>query len=176
VAFFTGGRWSKPVKTSTRGGAFTCHGLEATSTVVEHGSDRGRDSLLITQARCETSGCTTIKVDMRRLLSAVDISPVDADNDAAAEVGGTLLVVWNAGPAGGLRMRMAAPERFKDTEDVVISGTRQEKGGYAVSSVDAMRLVASESFAVLFLSTTTGLKVLRIEPSSGKVTALAATL
>ena len=38
IAFLAGGRWSAPVKSTTRGGAFTCHGVEAVSTVVDTGN------------------------------------------------------------------------------------------------------------------------------------------
>ena len=41
----------------------TCHGLEAIITTVDHSPDRDKDYPTITQAKCNTSGCTTTKVD-----------------------------------------------------------------------------------------------------------------
>ena len=176
VAFYAAGRWSAPVKASTRGGAFTCHGLEAVSTTVEHSADRDKDSPTITQARCNTSGCTTTKVEVRQLLVGLDISPPDAGASVAADVGGKLLFLWNAGPVGGLRMRLGAPDRMKDVEDVVITDGREEKGGANVSSIASMRVIGTNTYALVFLGTTSGMKVLRVDPATGKLTPLQGTL
>jgi hypothetical protein len=176
VAFYAAGRWTAPMKASTRGGAFTCHGLESVSTTVEHVADRDKDAPIITQARCNTSGCTTTKVEVRQLLAGLDISPLEAGASVAADVGGKLLFLWNAGSVGGLRMRLAAPDRMKDTEDVVITDGREEKAGASVSSIASMRVVGTNTYALVFLGTTSGVKVLRVEPATGKLTPLQGTL
>jgi hypothetical protein len=175
VAFYAGGRWSAPVKSTTRGGAFTCHGLEALSTTVDHTADRDKDFPIINQAKCNTSGCTTTKVEVRILLAGLDIAPADAGASVAADVGGKLLFLWNAGSVGGLRMRLAPADRIKDAEDVVITDGREEKAGANVSSIAAMRVLTTNTFALLFLSTTAGVKVLRID-ATGKLTPLQASL
>jgi hypothetical protein len=176
VAFFAAGRWSAPVKSTTRGGAFTCHGLEAVSTVVEHSPDRDKDYPTITQSRCNTSGCTPVKVDVRQLLAGLEIAPSDAGGSVAADAGGKLLFVWNAGAVGGLRMRLGAPDRLKEAEDVIITDGRDEKTSAGVSSIASMRVLQTNTFALLFLGTTSGVKVLRVEPATGKLTPLQGTL
>ena len=175
VAFYTGGRWSAPVKSTTRGGAFTCHGLEAISTTVEHASDRDKDFPTVNQSKCNTSSCTTTKVDLRIVLAGLDIAPADAGGSVAADVGGKLLFLWNAGTVGGLRMRFAPADRIKDAEDVIITDGREDKAGALVSSIAAMRVIANNTFALVFLSTTAGVKVLRAD-AAGKLTPLQASL
>lgn len=176
VAFYAGGRWSAPMKSTTRGGAFTCHGLESVSTVVEHVADRDKDYPTIFQSKCNTSGCTAVKTEVRQLLAGLDIAPSDAGSSVAADVGGKLLFLWNAGSAGGLRMRLAPADRLKETEDVIITDGREEKGGANVSSIASMRVVTTNNFAIVFLGTTSGVKALRVEPATGKLTPLQGTL
>lgn len=175
VAFFAGGRWSAPVKSTTRGGAFTCHGIETVSTVVTHSSDRDKDYPTISQTKCNTSGCTTTKVDVRTLFAGLEIAPTDTGNSIAADVGGKLLFLWNAGNVGGLRMRYAPADRFKDAEDVIITDGREDKAGANVSSIAAMRAISTNNYALVFLATTAGVKVVRVDPT-GKLTPLVGTL
>src|SRR6185437_10713517 len=175
VAFFAGGRWSAPVKSTMRGGAFTCHGIETISTVVAHSSDRDKDYPTISQTKCNTSGCTTTKVDVRLLFAGLDIAPTDTGNSIAADVGGKLLFLWNAGTVGGLRMRFAPADRLKEAEDVIITDGREEKGGANVSSIAAMRVISTNNYALVFLATTSGVKVVRADPT-GKLTPLVGTL
>jgi hypothetical protein len=175
VAFFAGGRWSSPVKAQTRGGAFTCRGLEAVATTVDHAADRDKDYPTITQSRCNTSGCTTTTVAVRQLLSGLEIAPGDPGNSVAADANGKLLFMWNAGPAGGLRMRLAPADRLKDAEDEVIADVREEKGGANVSAVAQMKVLSANSFALVLLSTTSGVKALRVDPS-GKLTPMQGSL
>lgn len=173
VAFYTGGRWAAPVKAATHGGALTCRGLEAIATTVDH-TPGDKDYPVITQARCNTSGCTTTKVEMRTMLAGMgEIAPADATASVAADVGGKLMLVWNAGLAGGLRMRFAPADKFKEAEDVIITDGRDEKSN--VSSIAQMRVLETNSYAVLLLSTTSGVKALKVD-ASGKVTPLAASL
>jgi hypothetical protein len=176
IAFYAGGRWSAPMKATTRGGALTCHGLEAVTTVVEHTPDRDKDTPTITQAKCNTSGCTTTKTEVRLLLAGLDIQPGDAGSSVAADAGGKLLFMWNAGSSGGLRMRLGEADRLKDADDTILADVREEKGGANVSSVASMRVLATNTYALVFLGTTAGVKVLRVEPATGKVTPLQGTL
>ncbi|MFT3772349.1 MAG: hypothetical protein QM820_43700 [Minicystis sp.] len=174
VAFYAGGRWSVPVKAPTHGGSFTCHGLEAVATTVDHTPNSDKDFPVITQAKCNTSGCTTTKVEMRQMLAGMgEIAPTDATSSVAADVGGKLMLVWNAGLAGGLRMRFAPADKFKETEDVVITDGRDEKT--TVSSIAQIRVLSTNNYAVLLLSTTSGVKALKVD-SSGKVTPMAGSM
>jgi hypothetical protein len=170
LAFFAGGRWSTPIKAPTHGGALTCHGLEAVTTTVDHVM-QDKDFAVVNQARCNTSGCTPAKVDMRQLLAGMsEIAPADQTSVAAADVGGKLMLVWNGGLAGGLRMRFAAPDKFKEAEDVIITDGRDEKSN--VSSIAQIKVIGTNGFAVMLLATTSGLKALKVD-SAGKVTPLA---
>jgi hypothetical protein len=164
------------MKSTTRGGAFTCHGLEAISTTVEHMADRDKDSPIITQSKCNTSGCTSVRVEGRTLLAGLDIGPADAGSSVAADIGGKLLFLWNAGSVGGLRMRLATTDRLKDTEDVLITDTREEKAGSLVSSIAGMRVLTTNNYGLVFVNTTSGIKLLRIDGATGKLTPLQGTL
>jgi hypothetical protein len=173
IAFFAGGRWAAPSKAQTHGGAFTCHGMEAFATEVTH-TPGDKDFPVISQAKCNTSGCSTTKVDMRTILGTVsDIAPADATSSIAADVGGKLLFVWNGGLAGGLRMRLAPADKLKDAEDVVITDGRDDKSN--VSSIAQIKVLGTNGFAVLLLATTSGIKALRVDPA-GKVTPLQGAL
>ena len=173
-AFYAGGRWSSPVKSPTHGGALTCHGLEAITITVEHSPDRDKDYPVITQAKCNTSGCTSAKVDLRQLLVGLgEIAPSDAGNSVAADVGGKLMLMWNGGLAGGLRMRLAPADRFKEADDVIITDGRDEKSN--VSSIAQMRVLSTNGYAIVVLATTAGVKLLRVD-AAGKVTPLQGTL
>jgi hypothetical protein len=174
VAFYASGRWAAPVKAPTHGGALTCRGIEAVLTTVDHAvSDK--DYATITQARCNTSGCTTTSIQLRQMLAGVsDIAPADAGGVVAADVGGKLLLVYNGGLAGGLRMRFAAPDQVKDAAETVITDGRDDKGG-SVSTIAQMRVLSAANWALLFLSTTSGVKVMRVD-GAGKLTPLTASL
>ncbi|APR75407.1 Hypothetical protein A7982_00753 [Minicystis rosea] len=174
VAFFAGGRWASPVKATTHGGAFTCRGLEAFSTTVDHVAGGDKDFPVVTQAKCNTSGCTTTRVEMRQLLAGMgEIAPTDASGSVAADVGGKLMIVWNAGLAGGLRMRFAPADKMKEAEDIVITDGRDEKT--TVSSIAQLRVLTTNNYAVLLLSTTSGVKALKVD-STGKLTPMAASM
>lgn len=172
ISFFSAGRWSSPIKADTRGGALTCRGVEAISTMVEHTADRDKDYPVITQARCNASGCTTQVIDMRKVLAgSSEIAPADAGSFGAADVAGKLLVVWNAGVAGGVRMRFALPERIKDADDIIITDGRDDKGEAKTSIVAQVRVISASSFGLIFLNTTLGVRVLRVD-ASGQLTPL----
>ena len=173
IAFYAGGRWAAPVTATTHGGTLTCHGLEAIATTVDH-VPGDKDYPIVTQAKCNTSGCTTTKVEMRTMLAGMgEIAPADPTSSVAADVGGKLMLVWNGGLAGGLRMRFAPAEKLKDSEDIVITDGRDEKS--TVSSIAQIKVLGNNSQAVLLLSTTSGVKALRVD-STGKVTPLATSL
>jgi hypothetical protein len=176
VVFFASGRWSAPFTASTKGGAFTCHGLEAISTTIEHSSESDKDFPTVTQAKCNMAGCTTATISMRRVLAgAAEIAPIDPQNVVAADVGGKLLIAWNAGASGGLRMRLAPADQIGDAADVILAAPREEKNGNATSPISQLRAVSANGFAILFMSTSSGVRALRIEPN-GKVAPMAGSL
>lgn len=170
VTLHASGRWSAPFRAATRGGTLTCHGLEAVTTQIAHTAEGGKSLPTVTQSRCALSGCTTATIAFREVLGGTfDIAPPDAGSFAAADVGGKLLAVWSAGYIGGLRMRLAPPDRFKDTEDVVIADAR---GKDKMSAVTEVKIVPAPSFAIVLVGTTTGVRALKVD-ASGAVTAAA---
>jgi hypothetical protein len=176
IAFFASGRWIAPFIASTRGGVFTCRGLEAVTTTIEHTSETDKDFPTVTQAKCNMAGCTTATVSMRRVLAgAADIAPIDASNVVAVDVGGKLMIVWNAGATGGLRMRLAPADQIGDTPDVILAAPRIEKNGQAASPITQLRAIPASGWAILFINTASGVRALRVEPN-GKVTPLAGTI
>ena len=164
VALYAGGRWAAPVKTATRGGALTCRGVEAVTTQVTHAVENNKNFPLIRQARCSASGCTTTVVQVREILGAVsEIAPADASGIAAADVNGKLLLVWNAGGTGGLRMRFAPAERLKDAEDIVITDGRDATGSAKTSTLTEVRVLSGSTFGVILVGTTAGVRALIVD-------------
>lgn len=169
LAFFTAGRWSAPVKAPTHGGALTCRGLTAVTTQVEPGADPIYP--VIQQGKCNAGGCTQASIGMREIVGGLpEIAPADGHSTVAADIGGKLLVAWNAGYVGGLRMRFAAPEQLKNAEDTVISDLR-DAGAGKLSTFVEMRVIPTSTYAILFVSTTTGVRLFRID-GAGAVTPL----
>jgi hypothetical protein len=176
IALYAGGRWAAPVKTGTRGGALTCRGVEAVSTQVTHAVENGKNFPIVRQARCSASGCNTTVVQVRELLGAVsEIAPADATGIAAADLNGKLLLVWNAGGTGGLRMRLAPAEHIKDAEDVVITDGRDAAGSAKTTVLTEVRVISGSTHAVIFVGTTAGVRALLVD-GTGAVKAAQSSL
>jgi hypothetical protein len=168
VAFFSGGRWSAPQTLTARAGVLTCRAHEAVVTTVLPSAD-GKPST-IEQSRCDLSGCTATRLDLKDLLIGTPaLVPEDAAHLSAADVDGRLALVWSAGATGGLRLRVAPLERIKATPDAVIFDGRDESGASRVGLVTELRLLPASSYAVLFVNTTVGARAFRID-SDGKLT------
>jgi len=164
ISMYAGGRWAAPVKTATRGGALTCRGVEAMSTQITHAVENNKNFPVIRQARCAASGCTTTVVQVRELLGAVsEIAPADASGIAAADVNGKLLLVWNAGGTGGLRMRFAPAERIKDAEDIVITDGRDATGSAKTTILTEVRVLSGSTYGVILVGTTAGVRALLVD-------------
>lgn len=176
LALFTGGRWSAPVKLSTRGGTLSCRGIEAVTTSIEHLIEGAKDYATVSQSRCTSSGCTPISIPLKQMLAGMsEIVPTDASGIVAADVGGKLAIVWNGGPLGGLRMRFGAPDRMKDTADIIVADGREGAGEAKLSAFVGLKVLPGNGFAVLLVNTTSGVKAFRLD-GTGAVTALQATL
>jgi hypothetical protein len=176
IAFLTGGRWSAPQKSSVRGGVLTCRGLEAIATKVTHVIEQEKDLATIAESKCDSSGCAPSNASLKEMLAGIsDIAPADLHSLAAADVGGKLVVAWSGGSVGGVRMRTAAPDRIKDAEDTVLFDARDEDNAMKLSTFLDMKLVPASTFGALFVSTTSGVRVFRVD-SSGKVTPISASL
>ena len=175
-AFFTGGRWSAVVKGGGRGGTLTCRGIDALTTSVTAELEGDRNWATVTQTKCNAGGCAELKIPLRQMIFGLaEIAPADDKGIVAADVGGKLLIVWSAGLVGGLRMRLAPAASIKEASDVVIYDGREEGGSPGLTSFVGMKLLPFGDEALLLLSTTTGVRALRVGVD-GSVGPLAVTL
>lgn len=176
IAFLAGGRWSAPVKMGHKGGTLTCRGLEAVATKVTTAMEGDKNLATIAQARCNTGGCTPASTSMKEVLGGTEaIAPSDANGVTAADVNGKLLVAWNGGYTGGVRLRVAPIERMRDGEDVVVCDARDEGSSQRLTTALEVRAIPASGFALLLVSTTSGVRALRVD-QAGKLTPIGATL
>jgi hypothetical protein len=175
VSFFQAGKWSPVTKSPSKGGIFSCNATEATTTRVAPLMEQERNFATIHQTKCSLSGCTASSVGIRDFVGGLmDAAPVDAKAVQAVDLQGKLLVVWNAGFNGGLRMRIAPMAQIRDAADIVIADQRDEKSALKLAAVTDIRLVPAQGFALLFLATPAGTKLLKID-GTGKLTPVTST-
>lgn len=111
---------------------------------------------------------------MKELLPGlVEAASGDEKGVVAVDVDGKLLVVWNAGYIGGIRMRIAAPAQIKEAEDIVLVDARDPKNAMKLTVITEMKLIPTGNSAVLFLGGTMGARAIRID-SSGASTPIQA--
>jgi len=166
VSFFADGKWTTPVPSEQAGGVLTCRGLEATTTRLRTSQKHNRFWPTVSQSRCNVSSCTMGTVQLEDLIPGlVDLGAPDARMTLAADVDGKLALVWQGGEVGGLRMRFAPIERMKDVPDRVIYDDVVEGGKRAISNLLEVKLLPGQGYALLLLSTTKGVFVLRIDAS-----------
>jgi hypothetical protein len=168
VTFYTGSVWTAPVALSTRGGVMQCQGNEAVITQVWSQADPDGTHSTVEQAHCNSSGCTAARLSVREMLLGTDVQPQDRGSFAAANVNRKLLLVWNAGPLGGLRMRFAPLDRMKSTPDELVFDSR-EAGGQ--SDITEVRLLSTTDTAILFVNTTKGPHLFNVD-GEGKISEL----
>jgi hypothetical protein len=168
IAFFTGTAWTAPLPVATRGGTLACHGNEAVVTQISRVTDSDGSHPTVEQSRCNASGCTATRLPIREMLSGTDVVPQESGSFTAADLGGKTLLVWSAGPLGGLRMRLATLDRMKATPDTLIVDTREDNGQ---SSVTELRLLSTTDGAILFVNTTTGARLFNVD-GTGKLSEL----
>jgi hypothetical protein len=175
MSFRLGGKWSEPVSPELTGGTLSCSKATATVTRVEPASDAEAHRTSIRQAHCTSAGCKTEVVRMEQLLHhRLEFAPREGHVDGV-DVDGKLLVVWAAGERGGVRMRLAPIEAIAAAPDVVLYDDLVKDGQVqSLSTLLDLKLFSREGFALLILSTVTGVHGLRID-ADGKVTPLAVT-
>jgi hypothetical protein len=173
ITIDTGERWSTPATVeavSGRAENFTCRGSEATLTALRALREAGWVEGRVTQVQCSPGTCTSRTTELAKVFpDAKETMPVRL---AAADVDGKLLLVWQAGAVGGLRMRLAPQERIEEPADVVIyDDLTQDGAAAATSTLLDWEFFARGSYALVVVATTSGVHVLRID-GSGKVTPL----
>jgi hypothetical protein len=168
VTIDTGERWSTPATfeaVSGRAETLTCRGSEVTFTALRALREAGWVEGSVAQVRCTPGACTTRTTELAKVFpDAKETMPVRL---AAAGVDGKLLLVWQAGTVGGLRMRLAPQDHIDEPTDVVLYDDWTQGGAIGqTSSLLGWGLYARGTFALLVLSTTSGVHVLRIDGSA----------
>jgi hypothetical protein len=156
MAFYTGSLWTAPIVVPTRGGELSCDKNEATVTRVSNG--------VVEQAHCNAGGCAATRLSVPELLASTDVAPKSPASVAAAALGQRLLIVWDAGPLGGLRMRVAPESDMRATRDTLIADTLGLTGKAEVTD---MRAVTHGDSALLLLKTGDGVRILEAGGSGG---------
>jgi hypothetical protein len=165
VAFQVGDRWVSPLQLEGTGGELTCRGTEATTIRVD--TLRG-DALWkeqIREDRCTPAGCQPRQVGVADLLHGLrELAPGDQRSLAAADLDGKLLVVWIAGAAGGVRMKLAPIEQIAAAPDVVVLDDMTRGGEVQrARQLNDLRLFVRPGYAVLLLGSSVGVHALRID-------------
>jgi hypothetical protein len=176
VTIDTGERWSTPATfgaISGRAEALTCRGTELTFTALRAMREAGWIEGSVTQVRCTPGACTPKTTTLAKVFpDAKETMPVGL---AAAGLDDKLLLVWQAGHVGGLRMRLAPQEAIEQAPDVVLYDDWTEEGTLGpANTLLGWRLFARGTFAVLLVSTVNGLHALRVD-GSGKATPMRVT-
>jgi hypothetical protein len=168
LTFRLGGKWTSPLSPGLSGGTLSCSKSQAAITRVD--SSTQAYSTSVRHVACTTAGCRQSTHVFKQLLGEryADLSPRDGHVDAV-DLDGQVVLAWAAGERGGVRVRVAAPEALaKAPDQVVFDDLRKEGAMTNLSTFFDLKLVSREGFAVLLLSTVTGVHALRIEPN-GKV-------
>jgi hypothetical protein len=173
VTIDSGERWSTPATyeaVSGRAETITCRGTEATLTTLRAINEAGWVEGNVTQVHCSPGACASRTTELAKVFPDVkETMPVRL---AAADVDGKLLLVWQAGAVGGLRMRLAPQDRIEEPADVVLYDDLLQNGAVApASTLLGWAVFARGTFAVVLLATTSGVHALRIDGTS-KVTPL----
>lgn len=170
LTFRLGGKWSSPVSPEMTGGTLSCSKTSAAITRVEPAGVETAHQSSVRQVRCTSAGCRTDVVRMQQLLhNRLEFAPRDNHLDAV-DLDGQMLLVWAAGERGGIRMRLAPAEAIAKAPDVILYDDLMKDGHVGnLSTFFDLKLLSREGFAVLLLSTVTGVHALRIDPG-GKVT------
>jgi hypothetical protein len=175
MSFRLGGRWSEPISPELTGGTLSCNKAAATVTRVEPAPNDSAYRTSIRQAHCTSAGCRTDVMRMEQVLKRhLELAPKEGHVDAV-DLDGKLLVVWAAGERGGVRMRLGPIEAIAAAPDVIVYDDmlKDAKVG-TLSTLFDLKLFSREGYALLLLSTVTGVHALRIDPS-GKVSPLVVT-
>ncbi|TKD09933.1 hypothetical protein [Polyangium fumosum] len=166
MSFLVGGKWSPPMSPTVSDGVLSCHGTEAVVTrLYPGGPDKGW-ATKIAQSQCTTAGCRVHDITFDKILKGqYEFGPRERKVDAV-DVDGKLLVVWAAGERGGVRMRYAKAEDIERADDAILYDDLYKDGQVQkLSTLFDLRLFSREGFAILLLSTVTGVYALRFDPA-----------
>ncbi|MEO7329882.1 MAG: hypothetical protein ABI193_14990 [Minicystis sp.] len=164
LSFLVNGHWSTPVLVPATGGTLSCRKADAAITGVYPSSQDSAWKTTVEQRRCTTAGCTDDEIRMEQLLSGqLEFSPKEG-RAVAADLDGKMLIVWSAGERGGVRMRLAAVDQIVKAPDILLFDDLIKDGKVQnLSTLFDMRLFSREGYAILVLSTVSGVHAIRIE-------------
>ncbi|MSP26368.1 MAG: hypothetical protein EXR75_14680 [Myxococcales bacterium] len=167
LAFRAASGWSPPFALPRAGGALSCRGGEASVTRVDAGAS-ALDAV-VSHNNCGTVDCRETRIVLSDLLAGeVGLAPTEPLWAVGLE--DKLLVVWQAAQRGGLRMRLAPPGTIATAADVILFDDLVANGVMvAESRLFAVRLLPAERFVVVLLSTSKGLRAIRVS-ANGTVT------
>jgi hypothetical protein len=137
--------------------------------MVEGGSGEASLDASIVHLRCSPTECRSKSIPVRDFFAG-ETGLASSTPLSVGTVDGKLLVVWQAGLRGGLRMRLAEADSIASTPDVIVYDDLMQSGRIIDGStiLDA-KLLRSDRFAVLLLVTPSGLRALRVT-GDGKMT------
>jgi hypothetical protein len=168
LAFLGKDGWKAPVPTAGRG-SMTCTagatGPEATVTTARVQERAATFRLGVDQELCTPSGCAFAKGTVSM---SGDLAPPDRGRIGAVGLDGKVLLVWAGGTRGGVRMRLAKAMDLAQAPDTVLFDDQVAEGKLMQkSSLYDLLLIGRDGYAVLLLSTTAGVHVLRIDKGGG---------
>ncbi len=168
MSFLVGGKWSPPMSPKVSDGLLSCHGTEAVVTRLYPGGLDKSWATKIAQSQCSTAGCRVHDVSLEKMLKGqYEFGPRDGKIDAV-DIDGKLLVVWAAGERGGIRMRYAKAEEIERADDAILYDDLYKDGQVQkLSTLFDLRLFSRDGFAILLLSTVSGVYALRFDPTGG---------
>jgi hypothetical protein len=153
-----------------RAETFTCRGTEATFTAIRALKEAGWVEGHVTQAHCAPGECVTKTTELAKVFP--DVKETMPTRIAAGDLDGKMLLVWQAGAVGGLRMRLASQDRIEEPGDVVLYDDLVQEGVVqGTSTLLGWELFARGSYALLLLSTTAGVHAVRLD-ATGKAAPL----
>jgi hypothetical protein len=116
-------------------------------------------------ATCQAGKCKRRIVSRETFdLNDPELRASDPDRFRPARVGDAIVAVWRGGTRGGLRMRVAPPDRLAQThdaivfDDLVLHGLVQER-----TTLEAFRVYGGAHEARIFLVTASGTWVVTVD-------------
>jgi hypothetical protein len=161
LTFRVGDHFSQPVFASPHG-VLGCYGTSATIVRISHPTP---GSLRLHHETCTSAGCRSTVLKGEALdRNTTELRPKDDADSAAVDLAGKLVVAWVAGDRGGLRVRVAEPDRFDRAPDTLVLDDHVADGKLCRdSTLLGFRLYSREKFAVLLVSTMAGVHAFRID-------------
>ncbi len=160
--------WSRPQKSSMRGGQVSCTDKVATVTYLAdaRGETPWRSS--ITHTRCTVAECTATTMQFEALLKGgLEGAPREKLFDATS-AGDATIVAWASGQTGGVRLRIGAADGIVASPDIVVYDDLAREGPLAGKpDLTDMTVIGQPKQATLLLRTSRGVHAIRIAGDGG---------